>query len=184
MMKIKSVFVLICCLTMGVQTYVAAEKSVAPVKQEKKKTGTSGKLKLGDPSPEFRAIDVNGKPLSLKSLKGKYVYIDLWATWCGPCLGEVPHLQALEKKMHGKKIVFVSISTDTNYKLWKEFVEKNGMTGIQLSFDGNKRFQELYGVTSIPRFILLDKKGHIINMNMTRPSDPETEKVLEKLKGI
>ena len=184
MMKMKNVFMLICCLTMGVQAYVMAGKGTVSSGQENRKAEISGKLKPGDPSPEFRAIDVNGKPLSLKSLKGKYVYIDLWATWCGPCLGEVPHFQALEKKMHGKKIVFASISTDTDFKLWKEFVKKSGMTGIQLNFDGNKRFLELYGVTSIPRFILLDKKGHIINMNMTRPSDPETEKTLKSLKGI
>ena len=74
--------------------------------QEKKE------LKEGDQAPTFKYLDINGKEVSLSDLKGKYVYIDIWATWCGPCTGELPHLKELEKKMHGKKIVFVSISCD------------------------------------------------------------------------
>lgn len=180
-MKIRNVFMLVCALVWLIQTDGVAEKSVLAQKQKKENPGG---LKPGDPSPDFRAVDVNGRPVFLKSLKGKYVYIDLWATWCGPCLGEVPHLQKLEKKMHDRKIVFVSISCDDDFGGWKEYVQENAMGGIQLNFDGNQRFQELYQVKSIPRFILLDKKGRIINADMTRPSNPKTGKTLEALKGI
>lgn len=160
---------------------ISRERSL-PVKQEK--AVTKEKLKPGDPSPELRAVDLNGKLVSLKSFKGKYVYIDLWATWCSPCVGEIPHLQKLEKKFHGKKIVFVSISCDDNIKEWKAYVKKRGLEGMQLNFDMDLRFRDAYGVKSIPRFILLDKKGKIINPDMTRPSNPETEKVLNALRGI
>ncbi len=86
--------------------------------QEKKE------LKEGDQAPTFKYLDINGKEVSLSDLKGKYVYIDVWATWCGPCRYELPHLKELEKKMHGKKIVFVSISCDKDKAAWEKMVKE------------------------------------------------------------
>lgn len=180
----KIVLLFICSLVLLISTNVMAGRNDSSLQQKKEKKEASGKLKPGDPSPDFRAIDIHGKPVSLKSFKGKYVYIDLWATWCSPCCREIPYLQKLEKRFHGKKIVFVSISTDKNLKEWKKFVKEQFLGGVQLNFDGNMRFRDIYGVTGIPRFILLDKKGRIINADMSRPSDPETEKALKSLKGI
>ena len=94
--------------------------------QEKKE------LKEGDQAPTFKYLDINGKEVSLSDLKGKYVYIDIWATWCGPCTGELPHLKELEKKMHGKKIVFVSISCDKDKAAWEKMVKEKGLEGVQL----------------------------------------------------
>lgn len=141
-------------------------------------------LKAGMPSPDFKYRDVSGKVVKLQDLKGRYVYIDVWATWCGPCCGEIPHLKKLEKEMHGKKIVFVSISCDKDRQAWIDFVKKNQMGGIQLNTEGNEDFMSAYGIKGIPRFILLDKKGKIINADMTRPSQPETLETLSSLKGI
>ena len=147
--------------------------------QEKKET-----LKAGDPSPVFKYLDINGKEVSLKDLKGKYVYIDVWATWCGPCKRELPHLKELEEKMHGKKIVFVSISCDQDKAAWERMVKEKGLGGIQLHNGGDREFMTAFEIRGIPRFILLDKKGKSVNPNMTRPSNPETEKTLKALKGI
>lgn len=141
-------------------------------------------LRAGMPSPSFRYRDVNGKVVTLKDLKGKYVYIDVWAMWCGPCCGEIPHLKKLEQKMHGKKIVFVSMSVDESRENWVKFVKKNEMGGVQLNAEGNEDFMKAYHIKGIPRFILLDKKGKIVDANMTRPSDPKTLKRLSELKGI
>ena len=147
--------------------------------QEKKE-----ELKAGDQSPVFKYVDINGKEVSLSDLKGKYVYIDVWATWCPPCKGELPHLKELEKKMHGKKMVFVSISCDKDKAAWEKMVKEQGLGGIQLHNGGDREFMKAYNITGIPRFILLDKKGKIINPKMTRPSNPETEKTLNALKGL
>ena len=119
--------------------------------QEKKE------LKEGDQAPTFKYLDINGKEVSLSDLKGKYVYIDIWATWCGPCTGELPHLKELEKKMHGKKIVFVSISCDKDKAAWEKMVKEKGLEGVQLHNGGDRAFMDAFGVKYIPRFILLDK---------------------------
>ena len=146
--------------------------------QEKKE------LKEGDQAPTFKYLDINGKEVSLSDLKGKYVYIDVWATWCGPCQYELPHLKELEKKMHGKKIVFVSISCDKDKAAWEKMVKEQGLGGVQLHNGGDREFMTAFVISGIPRFILLDKEGKIVNPNMTRPSNPETEKTLKALKGI
>ena len=129
-------------------------------------------------------IDINGKEFSLASLKGKYVYIDVWATWCGPCRQEIPHLKVLEEKFHGKNIHFVSISVDNRQKDWARMVTKDNMTGIQLYGGPRAQIMVDYKIEGIPRFLLIDREGRIINSDMTRPSDPDTEKTLNALEGI
>ena len=75
-------------------------------------------LKKGDMMPNYVFKDVNGKRVSLKSFRGKYVYIDIWATWCGSCVEQTPYFEELEDKLHNKKIVFVSISVDKHREAW------------------------------------------------------------------
>ena len=142
------------------------------------------KYRPGMASADFKFEDVNGKVVSLKDLRGKYIYIDVWATWCGPCCNEIPYLQKLEGKMHGKKITFVSVSWDRDRTAWVNMQKEKGMGGVQLHFANDESFFREFGVQFIPRFILLDKKGRVVNAYMTRPSDPSTENVLNGLKGI
>lgn len=142
----------------------------------------SGVLKRGDASPEFNAWDINGNPVKIKDFRGKYVYIDVWATWCEPCLMEAPHLKTLEQQFRKKKIVFVGISSEKNTGKWAAMVKEKQMAGVQLNTQGDKSFEKAFDVQGIPRFILLDKKGRVLNPDMTRPSDPETVKTLRKLR--
>ena len=179
------VFLIWLFLLPGVVCSLAAGKNKEERVPAKREAGAdAGKLKRGDASPDFMAVDTNNRLVSLKSFKGKYVYVDLWATWCSPCVAEIPHLQRLEKLFKGKKIVFVSISCDEDMEEWLNYLRQNKMEGVQLNFDCNRRFQEAYGVQGIPRFILIDKKGKVVDPDMTRPSDPKTEKTLKALKGI
>lgn len=128
--------------------------------------------------------DVNGKMVSLNDLKGKYIYIDVWATWCGPCRAELPYLKKLEADFHTRNIYFVSISMDQRKKDWVKMVEKEQLTGIQLIGGPNAQIAKDYKIMGIPRFILLDREGKMINGDMSSPSNPETRKVLESLEGI
>lgn len=147
-------------------TAFAQEKkaeSKEPVKEEV--------YKVGDYCGDFEFVDIDGNKVKLSSFKGKYILVDIWATWCPPCKREIPHLQALEKRMHGRKIVFVSMSTDKNQKIWKEVVQDTNMTGIQLHSNGDWSFSKAMGANTIPHFVLLDKKGKIVDLKMTlRPS--------------
>ena len=139
--------------------------------------------KPGKMSPDFSAQDIDGKLYSLAEFRGKYVYIDVWATWCRPCMMEVPYLRELEKKFEGREIAFVGLSVDDDMSKWEEKVRSGEMPGIQL-YLGESDFSTVYGIRSIPRFILLDKEGRIINPEMTRPSSEDTEKFLSELEGI
>jgi thiol-disulfide isomerase/thioredoxin len=139
----------------------------------------------GKPSPEFTFENHKGGTTKLSDLKGQYVYIDIWATWCAPCRQEIPYLQKLEKKYEGKKIAFVSISVDTktDYDKWKSFVTAKQLSGIQLLADNdlNSDFMTKYDVKGIPRFILLGPNGNIVNADAPRPSDSKLQEKLNIL---
>ena len=139
----------------------------------------------GKPSPEFDYDNYKGGKTKLSDLKGKYVYIDLWATWCAPCRAEIPYLQKIEEKYHGKNIEFVSISIDKakDNEKWKKFVADKNLGGVQLFADKDweSEFVVNYGVMGIPRFILIDPKGNIVSSDAERPSSPDLQKQLDSL---
>ncbi|MDQ8011865.1 MAG: TlpA disulfide reductase family protein [Flavobacterium nitrogenifigens] len=140
---------------------------------------------VGKASPGFDYENFKGGKTKLSDLKGKYVYIDLWATWCAPCRAEIPYLQKIEEKYHGKNIEFVSISIDKakDNEKWKKFVTDKKLGGVQLFADKDweSEFVVNYGVTGIPRFILIDPQGNILKSDASRPSDPELDKQLSAL---
>lgn len=142
------------------------------------------KLGKGVPSPKFVNYEnYNGETTSLDDLKGKYVYIDLWATWCPPCKYEIPYLQKVEEEFHGKNIVFVSISLDNSkdHDTWRKMVSDKKLGGIQLYAKEDKQFPTAYKVASIPRFILIDTEGKIIDANAPKPSKPALVELLNTL---
>ncbi len=141
-------------------------------------------LAQGKPSPEFSCKDISGQIISLKDLRGKYVYIDLWATWCYFCCKEIPDLKKLEARLHRRNICFVSISLDKDRTAWEKKVKADSLGGIQLIAGKDRSFRNAYLVSGIPRFILLDPEGKIVRANMSRPSDPETFRFLDGLPGL
>lgn len=140
----------------------------------------------GKPSAVFTGYENHkGGTSSLADFKGKYVYIDVWATWCGPCRKEIPYLKQVEEQYHDKNIVFVSISVDKekDHGKWKSMVKKEELGGVQLIADKDWKsdFIMAYGIRSIPRFILIDPQGKIVRSDAPRPSDPKLKKLLDKL---
>ena len=131
-------------------------------------------LTRGNSSPGFNFKDVNNNMVSLEDLKGKNVYIDVWATWCGPCKVEIPHLKELEESYHDKNIAFVSISVDVpeDEIKWKNMIKDKELKGIQLISDNgwDTDFVNNYLIRGIPRFILLDSDGKIVSSDAPRPS--------------
>ncbi|CAL2107870.1 cytochrome c biogenesis protein CcmG, thiol:disulfide interchange protein DsbE [Tenacibaculum sp. 190524A02b] len=165
-----------------IKKYVRNE---AFLKDAKKKLASVTTTVKGKKSPNFSFENIDGNKVQLKDFKGKYVFIDVWATWCLPCLQQIPYLKKLEERFEGKNIVFVGISVDRKdkYSLWKETIEAKKMKGIQLFADKSfeSDFIVAYGIMSIPRFILIDPEGKIVDSHMTKPSEKQTE---ETLKGL
>lgn len=142
------------------------------------------KAAVGRPSPVFKGVDVNGKEMTLRDFRGKYIYIDMWATWCGPCQKELPFLKKLEEKFKGRNIVFVGLSIDQDKAKWAARVKSGTLSGTQLYIGKGSKFQSDYRISGIPRFILLDPNGRIVNPDMTRPSSEDTEKILNSQPGL
>ncbi|MFZ2432193.1 MAG: redoxin domain-containing protein [Lutibacter sp.] len=147
---------------------------------------TLTRLGKGKASPMFTSYEnFKGGKTSLADLKGKYVYIDVWATWCAPCKAEIPALKALEKEFMGKNIQFVSISVDKPeaHETWKKMVADEQLSGIQLYADNNFESQFIldYGINAIPRFILIDGAGNIVDADAPRPSDPKIKELFAEL---
>ncbi len=124
-----------------------------------------------------------GKTCRLSDFFGKFIYIDVWATWCGPCCAEIPHLEKLAAHFEGNdRIQFVSLSVDTAKKAWLAKLEKDRPRWPQfiLSPDEAKRFMEAWGISGIPRFIMIDRHGKIYAADAPRPSDKNIVEILEK----
>ncbi|MDB4582211.1 TlpA family protein disulfide reductase [Draconibacterium sp.] len=144
------------------------------------------KLKPGNTAPTFKYPDINGEMISLESFKGKVVYIDVWATWCGPCKYQFPYQKKLEAELHGQDIVFVSISVDEDKDIgaWEKMVKEEELGGYQLFAKGtweNKKIIKDYVIKGIPYFIIIDKEGKLVEVFASRPSDPETKEKLLNL---
>jgi thiol-disulfide isomerase/thioredoxin len=169
-------------ITSDLQDYYTAFMKGSTNEENKKVITESYKVlqvvERGKPSPTFLSYENNaGGTTSLGDLNGKYVYIDVWATWCGPCKAEIPFLKKVEEAYHSKNIEFVSISVDKakDYDKWKKMIVNLDLKGIQLLADKDfdSDFVKGYFIKGIPRFILLDPKGNIIDANAPRPSDPK-----------
>ncbi|MCB0379883.1 MAG: AhpC/TSA family protein [Flavobacteriales bacterium] len=123
---------------------------------------------VGSPAPEFSMNDADGNPIALSSFKGKYVLIDFWASWCGPCRAENPNVVAAYKKFNKKGFDIFGVSLDENKDKWLEAIKKDGLTWKHVSdLKGwSNAAAKLYGVNSIPHSVLLDKEGVIIAKNL------------------
>ncbi|WP_256006016.1 TlpA family protein disulfide reductase [Pedobacter deserti] len=143
-------------------------------------------LVVNAPSPKFVNYEnYAGGTSSLDDFKGKYLFIDVWATWCGPCIYEMPFLDKLEDGYKGKNITFITLSIDkkTDRQKWKDYVKEKNLDGVQLLADDafNSAFIKAYNITGIPRFLIIDPKGNIVSTNAPRPSDPKLKELLDSL---
>ncbi|WP_363431329.1 TlpA family protein disulfide reductase [Chitinophaga ginsengisegetis] len=167
------------------KSYIAGTKHPAYLKEIREIYSNANTYSDNTPAPDFSYEDVSGKKVSLKDLRGKYVYIDVWATWCGPCKMEIPHLSKIEALYEHKKIRFVSLSVDktADKQKWKDFVQKGNLKGIQLLADKDFQsdFVQKFNINAIPRFILIGPDGKIVSADALRPSNPELKALLDKL---
>jgi thiol-disulfide isomerase/thioredoxin len=140
--------------------------------------------KAGLASVDFNYENFDGGMTSLEDLRGNLLYIDVWATWCGPCLIEMPALKELIKEYAKKDVEFVSVSIDSknDYDKWRKMVSEKNIGGIHL-YDPeglNSDFMKAFSVSLIPRFMMLDTEGKIITAKAPRPSSKEVRKFIDE----
>lgn len=119
----------------------------------------------------------------INKYEGKVIYLDFWASWCSPCKREMPYSHKLQDKFKEKDVVFVYISTDRNAAAWKGTMDKLKLTGELYRVNKNVYYQmnDRFNVQYIPRYVLIDKKGKVVDDNAKRPSDPNVVADIEKL---
>ncbi len=133
------------------------------------------KLSIGSSAIDFTVADEDGKKYKISELKGKVVYLDFWASWCGPCKAQFPHVRKIKEHFAGKDVVFVYVSIDEDADAWKKAMNKYHLTGLHVREDGGwkgKTAQE-YGVQGIPAYFLIDKEGNFASENTPRPSQSD-----------
>jgi thiol-disulfide isomerase/thioredoxin len=135
---------------------------------------------IGQPAPAFVQNDPNGKPISLASFKGKYVLLDFWASWCGPCRAENPNVVAAYQKYSPKGFTILGVSLDNNKDKWLAAVKKDQLAWTQVSdLKGwQNKVADLYGIKGIPMNYLLDRDGKIIAKGLR---GEDLEKKLDEL---
>ncbi len=135
---------------------------------------------LGSDIPEIQFKNERGELVSLQSFKGKYIYIDLWASWCVPCIKEIPFLKELEASFSSKNIAFVSISLDEDKAAWRKKIKDLDLHGEQWEL-GDSSFDKLMNIRGIPHFILYGPDGKLIHYQAPRPSSPEIKEIFNKI---
>jgi peroxiredoxin len=122
---------------------------------------------VGKPAPLFAAEDINGLPIRLDAFRGKYVLIDFWATWCSPCVAELPRLQAAYRLYGGSGLEIIGVSLDENKTAVTDFVKVRKLPWRQLhNATSSADLVESFGVSSIPATYLVDPQGTIVRLDL------------------
>jgi thiol-disulfide isomerase/thioredoxin len=135
-------------------------------------------------APAFTVTALDGSKFTLDAMGGRVVLIDFWATWCGPCNEELPHIKKIAKEFAGQPLVIISISWDSNEQKWRDFINKNEMTWVQYR-DADHRLSTMFGINAIPHYFTIDADGVLTSEMLGEGSDVEgkLKKLIAKAKA-
>ena len=134
-------------------------------------------LQPGQPAPDFALHDLDGQAVSLSQFKGKVVLLDFWASWCGPCIADLPNLRKIKEQVAAQPVVFLNISLDANEVAWKQAIAKHEIKGFHVR---SNQVAQAYNVSGIPRYYLIDPQGLIVEDNLWVS---DVDEVVAKIEG-
>ena len=143
-------------------------------------------LRPGRPAPDFTLTDQEGQQVSLSQFRGKAVLLDFWASWCGPCIGNLPYIRELKKKTTDLPVVFVNLSLDSSDAAWRKAIDKHGIKGVHVrSGVWGSGTTSAYNVRAIPAYFLVDPQGIIVErLSGVRDTDAVVAKILKSLGSV
>ncbi|MFC2127621.1 TlpA family protein disulfide reductase [Bacteroidota bacterium] len=165
----------------GLSTFIKSEQIKTNldslyIQLSKSELGYKHLLK-GKPAPGFTFEDVNGKMVSLSDFKGKYVFLDVWNIYCGPCIAQIPYIKKYEEELKDENIAFVAVSCDRQKEKqkWRDFVVKKEMVGHQLIMDKGRDSEFLmdYNIKGFPTFMVIDPEGNMVDYKFLMPERKE-----------
>ena len=137
-------------------------------------TTVQARTGAGQPAPDFSATNLDGKIVKLSDLRGKLVYLDFWASWCKPCLHEIPAAKALHAAFRDRaaEVVFLNVSIDRNTAAWRKAIAQHGVEGLNVRAPGGFEapVAKAYSTSSIPHYLLIGPDGRILDPSAPRPS--------------
>ena len=140
--------------------------------------------KQGEDPIDFTFQDREGHYVSLSDFVGSVVLVDVWATWCGPCVAEIPFLKQIEEDYRDENITFLGVSVDNDTLAWETMMDEKELHGVHVITGGwSTQFMEDYAINGIPRFMLFDAEGKVFDLTAPRPSFDEIRPMLDSLLG-
>ena len=121
------------------------------------------KLQFGQPAPEFTLQDLDGQPVSLSQFKGQVVVLDFWASWCGPCIENLPDLRKIKERTADQPVVFLNLSLDENEAAWRKAIDKHEIKGVHVRAVGmGSDVARSYNISALPSYYLVDSQGLLV----------------------
>ena len=138
------------------------------------------KLQPGQAAPDFTLPDLDGQLVSLSQFKGQVVLLDFWASWCVPCINDLPYLRKVKEKTADWPVVFVNISLDVDEIAWREAIDKHEIKGVHVRAGSGSDVAKSYQVMGIPSYYLVDSQGLIVEDSDLRGDTDATVAAIEK----
>src|SRR5436189_1865585 len=153
------------------------------VYREVTRVGELGIINIGQQAPDFSIKDQSGKLIKLSDYRGKVVFLNIWATWCGPCIQEMPAMETLNQAFKDRKFQMIAITVDNDWKEVNDFYKEHNLT-LPAFLDPGHQIANLYKVNKYPETFLIDANGSVVKHVWTEPrgwSSPQVMKTVENL---